>query len=75
MGGNARGSNMAAYSWPESAVRLPTPCCDSEPPRPFFQGVNESYKKNLMALNKFVMVKFLNDSVVDPVESEVSHWP
>ncbi|XP_040830224.1 palmitoyl-protein thioesterase 1 isoform X2 [Ochotona curzoniae] len=34
------------------------------------RGVNESYKKNLMALNKFVMVKFLNDSVVDPVESE-----
>ncbi|KAM4872314.1 palmitoyl-protein thioesterase 1 [Thomomys bottae] len=32
--------------------------------------VNESYKKNLMALKKFVMVKFLNDSVVDPVESE-----
>ncbi|XP_036035916.1 palmitoyl-protein thioesterase 1 [Onychomys torridus] len=32
--------------------------------------VNESYKKNLMALNKFVMVKFLNDSIVDPVDSE-----
>ncbi|XP_069843666.1 palmitoyl-protein thioesterase 1 [Dipodomys merriami] len=32
--------------------------------------VNVSYKKNLMALKKFVMVKFLNDSVVDPVESE-----
>ncbi|XP_060062130.1 palmitoyl-protein thioesterase 1 [Erinaceus europaeus] len=31
---------------------------------------NQSYKKNLMALKKFVMVKFLNDSVVDPVESE-----
>ncbi|MEJ1282476.1 palmitoyl-protein thioesterase 1 [Cricetulus griseus] len=32
--------------------------------------VNETYKKNLMALNKFVMVKFLNDSIVDPVDSE-----
>ncbi|XP_012872221.1 PREDICTED: palmitoyl-protein thioesterase 1 [Dipodomys ordii] len=32
--------------------------------------VNVSYKKNLMALKKFVMVKFLHDSVVDPVESE-----
>ncbi|XP_059110884.1 palmitoyl-protein thioesterase 1 [Peromyscus eremicus] len=32
--------------------------------------VNESYKKNLMALKKFVMVKFLNDSIVDPVDSE-----
>ncbi|XP_054349372.1 palmitoyl-protein thioesterase 1 isoform X2 [Pongo pygmaeus] len=37
---------------------------------PFFQGINESYKKNLMALKKFVMVKFLNDSIVDPVDSE-----
>ncbi|GAB5574919.1 palmitoyl-protein thioesterase 1 [Prionailurus iriomotensis] len=34
------------------------------------RGVNESYKRNLMALKKFVMVKFLNDSVVDPVDSE-----
>ncbi|ELV12383.1 Palmitoyl-protein thioesterase 1 [Tupaia chinensis] len=34
------------------------------------EGVNASYKKNLMALKKFVMVKFLNDSVVDPVDSE-----
>ncbi|XP_022352128.1 palmitoyl-protein thioesterase 1 isoform X3 [Enhydra lutris kenyoni] len=34
------------------------------------RGVNESYKKNLMALKKFVMVKFLNDSIVDPVDSE-----
>ncbi|KAH0502082.1 Palmitoyl-protein thioesterase 1 [Microtus ochrogaster] len=34
------------------------------------RSVNESYKKNLMALKKFVMVKFLNDSIVDPVESE-----
>uniref|UniRef100_A0A8C6RUQ8 Palmitoyl-protein thioesterase 1 n=1 Tax=Nannospalax galili TaxID=1026970 RepID=A0A8C6RUQ8_NANGA len=30
-------------------------------------SVNESYKKNLMALKKFGMVKFLNDSIVDPV--------
>ncbi|XP_021562200.1 palmitoyl-protein thioesterase 1 isoform X5 [Carlito syrichta] len=34
------------------------------------RGVNESYKKNLMTLKKFVMVKFLNDSIVDPVDSE-----
>ncbi|ELR49683.1 Palmitoyl-protein thioesterase 1, partial [Bos mutus] len=34
------------------------------------RGVNESYKKNLMALKKFVMVKFLNDTIVDPVDSE-----
>ncbi|XP_006867646.1 PREDICTED: palmitoyl-protein thioesterase 1 [Chrysochloris asiatica] len=34
------------------------------------RGVNETYKKNLMALKKFVMVKFLNDSIVDPVDSE-----
>lgn len=33
--------------------------------------VNESYKKNLQSLEKFVMVKFLQDSVVDPVDSEV----
>ncbi|XP_054619047.1 palmitoyl-protein thioesterase 1-like [Dunckerocampus dactyliophorus] len=32
--------------------------------------VNETYKKNLQMLNKFVMVKFLQDSVVDPVDSE-----
>ncbi|EHB14570.1 Palmitoyl-protein thioesterase 1 [Heterocephalus glaber] len=34
------------------------------------RSVNESYKKNLMGLKKFVMVKFLNDSIVDPVDSE-----
>jgi palmitoyl-protein thioesterase len=34
------------------------------------RSVNESYKKNLMALKKFVMVKFFNDSIVDPVDSE-----
>lgn len=32
--------------------------------------VNATYKKNLMKLNKFVMVKFENDSVVQPRESE-----
>lgn len=35
--------------------------------------VNETYKKNLMTLEKFVMVKFLKDTVVDPVISEVRH--
>nr|XP_021495154.1 palmitoyl-protein thioesterase 1 [Meriones unguiculatus] len=34
------------------------------------RSVNESYKKNLMTLKKFVMVKFLNDTMVDPVDSE-----
>ncbi|XP_024058308.2 palmitoyl-protein thioesterase 1 [Terrapene carolina triunguis] len=34
------------------------------------KGINETYKKNLMALKKFVMVKFLNDSMVDPPASE-----
>uniref|UniRef100_A0AAY4CGR1 Palmitoyl-protein thioesterase 1 n=1 Tax=Denticeps clupeoides TaxID=299321 RepID=A0AAY4CGR1_9TELE len=34
------------------------------------RGINETYKKNLMSLNKFVMVKFLQDSVVDPVDTE-----
>lgn len=33
--------------------------------------MNETYKKNLMALEKFVMVKFLKDTVVDPVVTEV----
>lgn len=37
----------------------------------FIQGINETYKKNLMALKKFVMVKFLNDTMVDPPISEV----
>ncbi|KAI5621514.1 palmitoyl-protein thioesterase 1 isoform X1, partial [Silurus asotus] len=32
--------------------------------------VNETYKKNLMTLEKFVMVKFLQDTMVDPVISE-----
>ncbi|XP_041069351.1 palmitoyl-protein thioesterase 1-like isoform X1 [Carcharodon carcharias] len=34
------------------------------------RGINESYKENLMKLKKFVMVKFLKDSMVDPVDSE-----
>lgn len=34
------------------------------------RAVNETYKKNLQLLEKFVMVKFLQDSVVDPVDSE-----
>lgn len=34
------------------------------------RGVNETYKKNLQRLQKFVMVKFLNDTVVDPVDTE-----
>ncbi|CAM4578798.1 palmitoyl-protein thioesterase 1 [Lepidochelys kempii] len=34
------------------------------------KGNNETYKKNLMALKKFVMVKFLNDTMVDPPASE-----
>ncbi|NP_001091368.1 palmitoyl-protein thioesterase 1 L homeolog precursor [Xenopus laevis] len=32
--------------------------------------VNESYKKNLQLLEKFVMVKFLNDTMVDPPDTE-----
>ena len=31
---------------------------------------NETYKINLKSLNKFVMVKFLQDSFVQPIESE-----
>uniref|UniRef100_A0A3P9L484 Palmitoyl-protein thioesterase 1 n=1 Tax=Oryzias latipes TaxID=8090 RepID=A0A3P9L484_ORYLA len=34
------------------------------------RSVNETYKKNLQQLEKFVMVKFLQDSVVDPVDTE-----
>ncbi|XP_055512218.1 palmitoyl-protein thioesterase 1-like isoform X1 [Leucoraja erinacea] len=33
------------------------------------RGINESYKENLK-LNKFVMIKFLKDSMVDPIDSE-----
>ncbi|XP_015269178.1 PREDICTED: palmitoyl-protein thioesterase 1 [Gekko japonicus] len=34
------------------------------------QCINQTYKKNLMSLKKFVMVKFLNDTMVDPPASE-----
>uniref|UniRef100_A0A8P4KHL1 Palmitoyl-protein thioesterase 1 n=1 Tax=Dicentrarchus labrax TaxID=13489 RepID=A0A8P4KHL1_DICLA len=34
------------------------------------RAVNETYKKNLQLLEKFVMVKFLQDTVVDPVDTE-----
>ncbi|CAL8292474.1 unnamed protein product [Merluccius merluccius] len=34
------------------------------------RAVNETYKKNLQLLEKFVMVKFLQDTVVDPVATE-----
>lgn len=33
-------------------------------------NVNQTYKDRLLTLENFVMVKFLNDSVVQPVESE-----
>ncbi|XP_062265462.1 palmitoyl-protein thioesterase 1 [Platichthys flesus] len=32
--------------------------------------VNETYKKNLQLLDKLVLVKFLQDTVVDPVDTE-----
>ena len=32
--------------------------------------VNETYKANMLSLNKFVMVKFLEDTIVQPRESE-----
>lgn len=41
---------------------------------PFLKVLNETYKKNLMSLEKFVMVKFLKDSIVDPVISEVRQF-
>lgn len=34
------------------------------------RAVNETYRKNLQQLQKFVMVKFLQDTVVDPVDTE-----
>ena len=34
--------------------------------------MNEQYKQRLMSLNKFVMVKFNQDKMVQPIESEVS---
>lgn len=32
---------------------------------------NAQYKANLMSLNSFVMVRFLQDTMVQPIESEV----
>ncbi|XP_075867904.1 palmitoyl-protein thioesterase 1 [Nelusetta ayraudi] len=34
------------------------------------KAVNETYRKNLQRLERFIMVKFLQDSVVDPVDTE-----
>ena len=36
------------------------------------QTVNPAYKANLMKLKNLVLVKFLQDTMVDPKESEVS---
>ena len=36
----------------------------------FIQGINEKYRENLKKLENFVMVKFLRDSMVIPIESE-----
>ena len=38
----------------------------------FFEVFNATYKNNLMTLKNFVMVKFLNDTMVQPKESEVT---
>ena len=35
---------------------------------------NETYKENLMKLEQFVMVMFLQDTMVQPKESEVGVW-
>lgn len=37
-----------------------------------FQTVNRTYFDNLTKLNNFVLVKFLNDSMILPKESEVN---
>ena len=34
-------------------------------------SINELYKQRLMSLNKFVMVRFSQDTMVQPKESEV----
>lgn len=34
-----------------------------------FQGINEEYRTNMLALKNFVLVKFLNDTTVIPNES------
>lgn len=38
---------------------------------PHFQNLNEKYKENLLKLQNLVLVKFLNDTMVVPKESEV----
>ena len=38
----------------------------------WLQDVKSEYKENLMKLNAFVMVRFNNDTMVIPVESQVS---
>jgi len=38
------------------------------------QHINASYKTNLQQLNNLVLVMFDNDTMVEPKESEVSHW-
>ena len=35
-------------------------------------AVNQTYKDNILSLQNFAMIKFLNDTVVQPRESEVS---
>lgn len=35
-------------------------------------GYNETYKQNMLSLKNFAMIKFVNDTVVIPRESEVS---
>jgi len=37
-------------------------------------SINETYKENLSSLKNFVMVEFLNDTMVDPKESEWFGW-
>ena len=33
--------------------------------------MNQTYKDNILSLENFAMIKFLNDTVVQPRESEV----
>lgn len=55
-----------------SIISLLTVFCDIKCSA--LKAVNETYKKNLQLLDKFVMVKFLQDTVVDPVDTEVTYW-
>lgn len=34
------------------------------------RNINENYKRRLNSLNKFVMVKFLKDKIVTPIETQ-----